>query len=498
MPLVRTLAALTLALVACVPSDRADDASASTTPAATSATGPEPLVLRVPRDGGAARVHHYPNLDSIAWTATSALPAIARVLAFDEEGGGLVLTDARGRVGRIDLRLGTVSVPRDPELRGLASADGYAVFGIDRAGEVVRLTPTDERWRFDPDAPATGVFPQSNGWLLVAGRDGEATRVWRLRPPQTRIADSTILSRTGSTTATAVGDRLYFGAGAELLPMQGSDLASLTPIELDGPVAAVAATPSGDRVFVVEKGAREIAVVGRYEEDVVSRIELPGVVRDLRVDAYGRFLIARPASGDSAWVVALATGEVQGAVRTAWRADLPYVAPDGAIALASGADVVFVDGETLQRRRTVAGGAADLWFAFEWDGFRQRGQTDDGQMAEAATPREDPVAAAIDSIEQADSVAVPLTPPAAVSVDSAPAVARPGFIVSFAALLSEQSARDLATAIVVGDRRARVARSERSGTTIYRVLIGPYPTRAEAERVGQASGQSYWVYEETP
>ena len=36
-----------------------------------------------------------------------------------------------------------------------------------------------------------------------------------------------------------------------------------------------------------------------------------------------------------------------GSVRTAWRADLPTVLPDGAIATVAGADVRLVDGASL-------------------------------------------------------------------------------------------------------------------------------------------------------
>jgi len=32
-----------------------------------------------------------------------------------------------------------------------------------------------------------------------------------------------------------------------------------------------------------------------------------------------------------------------------------------------------------------------------------------------------------------------------------------------------------------------------SGVTVYRVVLGPYATRDEAERIGRASGLSYYV-----
>jgi cell division protein FtsN len=50
----------------------------------------------------------------------------------------------------------------------------------------------------------------------------------------------------------------------------------------------------------------------------------------------------------------------------------------------------------------------------------------------------------------------------------------------------------------VGGETARVVTSVRDGATIYRVVLGPYRSREEAERVGKESGQSYWVYEGGP
>jgi len=80
------------------------------------------------------------------------------------------------------------------------------------------------------------------------------------------------------------------------------------------------------------------------------------------------------------------------------------------------------------------------------------------------------------------------------------AVHRPnaGFTVSFAALLVADKARELASQIRVGSENARVVTAVRDGSTIYRVVLGPYTTREEAERVGRESKQSYWIYEGGP
>jgi cell division protein FtsN len=50
----------------------------------------------------------------------------------------------------------------------------------------------------------------------------------------------------------------------------------------------------------------------------------------------------------------------------------------------------------------------------------------------------------------------------------------------------------------VDGQQPRITTSERAGKTLYRVVLGPYPSRAEAERVGRASGQSYWIFEGAP
>jgi len=37
-----------------------------------------------------------------------------------------------------------------------------------------------------------------------------------------------------------------------------------------------------------------------------------------------------------------------------------------------------------------------------------------------------------------------------------------------------------------------------AGSPIYRVVMGPYLTRGEADRIGRASKREYWIYEGSP
>jgi hypothetical protein len=89
-----------------------------------------------------------------------------------------------------------------------------------------------------------------------------------------------------------------------------------------------------------------------------------------------------------------------------------------------------------------------------------------------------------------DSVQLP-PPPVTDSV-----VKPAGFTVSFFTLLSQQRAQAEAAAIRVGDQTAHVETVVRSGVPMYRVILGPYPTCAEAQRVAKAAGKTgVWIPE---
>ncbi|MCY7380537.1 MAG: SPOR domain-containing protein [Gemmatimonadaceae bacterium] len=207
------------------------------------------------------------------------------------------------------------------------------------------------------------------------------------------------------------------------------------------------------------------------------------------MDPRGRYLRPRPRGEDSTIVIALGTNRVVGALATQWRADLPFVAPDGGIAVAQAADVFIVDGETLRPVARVRGGSADFWYPFRWTGFRPRAAALD-QPVEFAGPSDSARAAQDSAAALSDSVAPP-----PVAGDTAPRKSA-GWTVSFAALLVPERAAELAARIRVGNESARVVTALRDGSTIYRVVLGPYPTRAEAERVGREAKTSFWVYEE--
>jgi hypothetical protein len=476
---------LTLVLAGCG-SDRRAEPATRTASAVQAPRGPDLLVLRIAQKGGSARVYAYPRLDTIVWSAPSA-PAPARVLAFDDEAGEIAYVDGRGLPVRIDFRQGGAATVSRAKLSAIASTDGSSIYAIAADGGVQRFSESGT-WKWKPPLAPRALFPQADGSLLVLAERKDGSVLWRLRPPALEVVDSIVLARVDRTLRTQVGDLLYLGAETLLTGIRTRTMEQVASISMDDPIELLSATPSGDRVFVVTAGDSAIHIVDRYRARVSGEIALGRHTEELRMDPLGRYLLARPEGRDSAVVIALGTNRVIGAVATAWRADVPFVAPDGGIAVAQGADVNLVDGESLKQVARVRGGAADFWYPFRWTGFRPRAASLD-QPVEFVGVSDSAVQ---DSLALADS-----TVPAPQPVDSAPRRAA-GWTVSFAALLAPEKARELASQIRVGNETARVITATRDGATIYRVVLGPYASRDEAERVGRESKNSYWVYEGGP
>jgi hypothetical protein len=445
-------------------------------------------MLRVPRSGGVARVTSYPNIDSVVWTGTDSVPALDRILAFDAEAGSIsAVISARNAPLWIDLRVGKVVRPvvKQP-LRNVVSVDGESIFAIGSDGVIVRFTPTGN-WPFKAPVPPRAIFPQVNGSLLILAGRSAGARIWRMRPPDDQITDSVMLANATNGASAPLGDRVYFLTGPRtLVGIHARTLQRGTPITFDRAVTNLVATPSGDRFYVTSDSSNELGIVARFQDRVVGQVTLPGRARDLRVDPFGRYILARAAKGDSVWIVSVGTDRVIGTIHTPWRGDLPLVAPDGAVVLQTGNDVAFVDPQSMREVNRAVGGAADFWYPFVWGGFRPR-------SAALDTP------AAFSSDSDSVAVIAPVVADSAKTSTSTPVdTLKNGFTVSFAALLDEAKAREQAAQISVDGQTARVVTTVTDGTAVYRVVLGPFPTRDDAERVGRASAKAYVVYAGSP
>lgn len=473
--------------------------------------GPDPIVVRAARKGGKARAYRYPALDSAVWTSAQNVPAVSSLMAFDHENGLLAYADSAGMAGWIDLRLGSVRPATRKRVTSPATADGWSVYGISGKSDIVRFTPAGDWTLSVKNRVISDLLPQEDGTLLVLFDGGDAkTLVMRLRPPDSRWLDSLELERPEHVARTDVGDRVYFSVGRQLQAVSTANLREAANVRISGEITALAPTPSGDRIYVVSQ-SDAIDVYDRYRNEVVARVQVPGVVTELRMDGFGRYLLARSALGDTAWVISTGSNRYLGAIAGTWRSDLPAVGVDGVIATVRGANVVFVDPSNMQQVGQAKGGAGDVWYFMLWNGFRPRAQGIDQPVQFSWRGQDSLIAAALgdtgriafvggagaaDSARRATATAPPARIDAARTPPPPPATT--SWTVSFAVVLSEERARSVAGEIVVDGERAHVVPGRSGETNVFRVVLGPYRTRADAERVGKASGRQYWVYDGVP
>src|SRR5205085_11941625 len=99
----------------------------------------------------------------------------------------------------------------------LAAARDGSIYGVGANGTILRMTPNGD-WTYKPSQPATSVFPQPDGSVLVAIGKGAKARLIKLFPPDTRVLDSLMLppSLVGAER-TQLGDQLYLATDTALL-----------------------------------------------------------------------------------------------------------------------------------------------------------------------------------------------------------------------------------------------------------------------------------------
>lgn len=492
----RLLSVFWLALAAC--SDTRGPAGDGVA-AFGAAYGQDPIALRVARGGGVVRAYQYPRLDSLIWSSTQAIGPQARVLAFDAESGLEAYVDRSGVPGWVDLRVGTIKPSRTSKIAVMTSSDAWSIYGVTRDTVVHRSTPSGE-WEFTTSQKVRGLFPVQDGGLVVLTSDDGTSTLMRLRPPERTVLDSAIVPTPTYTAMSPLGDRMYLATGREVVALNTSTFDEVARVTFDGTVIALTTTPSGDRLYVAIEQSRDIAIFDRYSGERSEFVRLPGPAKELRIDPLGRLLLARPDTGDSVWVIDVGTNRVLATLPTAWRADLPNVGPDGAVATIAGRDVQFTVPGHDKPRIIVTDGANEVWHFVFWNGFRPRAPgldlpvvfpIDSYYVAPPADSLATPVPAPVESLPSRPQV-VP-----ADTTSRAPAVSAV-WSVQVAAVLSEPRARDIARTIRVDGVQPRVVVSDVDGARVYRVVMGPFSSRAEADRVGRQSGRDYWVFEGVP
>jgi DNA-binding beta-propeller fold protein YncE len=421
------------------------------------------------------RAYRLPTLAEIPNAVRGRLPPVARVVGLDAESQVLFVTTATGELLSLDLETGRVDT--------VAASVVVTVLGPDQTLFVVdakrRVTSVARRARLTWPQPLS-VAPRelfgAADQRLIAVVPGDSTRPSTLRlitvaadqPPATRV-----LPFTGDVAATRWGDLVAVASdsGVLLVDPQARREAAFVPLA-DHP-RALAFSPSGHRVYVARRTGAGLAVIDRYERAEVDGVALPTPAATVRLDPLGRWLLARPSIGDSVWVIDLPIKTLVGTVATSWDRDLPAIAPDGSLLVGQENDVVAYRADSVVKETgRVRGGDADLWTFTPGrsSGFR-------GTLADAQTssPAPDSAGGAVAGTPGPEG---PLYVQVSTSQNEA-----------WSAQMAQQLSRAGLAARVLPPKGLDDG---------FRVVLGPYESRDQAEAIGRKLGRPFWIYQPSP
>src|SRR5438105_12539177 len=319
------------------------------------------VAIRLAAKGGTPQLYRLPRLAPVEGVLKGKLPPVERVVGLDPGSEFLFVTTAKHDLLALDLGSGRVDTVGTNIKQAALGPDG-TLYAVDSSRHVISLS---RRTRFTwpqvltalprdlfgaADQHLVGVIPQDR--LLVAAAD---------QPPTVRP-----IAAGGDVAATRWGDLVAVASDSGVTfydPVGRRDPAF---VKLTDAPRALAFSPSGHRIYVARRNMPGLAVIDRYDRRELDGVALPGPVAALRVDPLGRWLLARPTIGDSAWIVDMPIKQHTGIVPTQWQADLPAISPDGMLIFRRGADVVSMRPDSLIEVVRVQRGAGDLWVLSSW------------------------------------------------------------------------------------------------------------------------------------
>lgn len=412
------------------------------------------VAIRLPAKGGTPLLYRLPKLTPVEGVLRGKLPAVDRVVGLDPESEFLFVTTAKHELLALDLGSGRVDTVAVNVKQAALGPDG-TLYAVDSLRHVVSLA---RRTRFTwpqaltalprdmfgaADQHLVGVIPQDK--LLVAAAD---------QPPTVRP-----IAAGGDVAASRWGDLVAVASDSGVTLYDPVGRREPGFVRLADAPRALAFSPSGHRIYVARRSVPGLAVIDRFERKELDGVALPGPVAALRLDPLGRWLLARPTVGDSAWIVDLPIKRHTGIIPTRWQPDLPTISPDGMLIYRRGTDVVSSRPDSLNEVGKVTNGANDLWVLTTW------------------LPR-----------------GVPASVASTAAADSAGAGAEGPLYVQVSTSQNPEWSGHLADDLTRAGLAARVLPPQHPDDG-YRVVLGPYATREQAEATGRRLGRPFWIYQ---
>lgn len=469
-------------------------------------------LLVVPRGGGVAELRAVEDPSRVRWSGTAELPPtqgahpLGRAVVLHATDGIVLVFHPSGEVLR---EVGSVPA----HARWVRGEEGGAFVWDTNA-----LVITEDGDRLISAADRVSwAAPASGDRALVLTETGDAARLelWDADGDVPVAAHS--VPNHGPALVTGWGREVLLAEGDDGRTLVGRTLPDLDAVEhtrLDRAPVVLAASPSQHRLFAASAGESRLEAIDRYGWETVGRSTVDGTIREVRPAVTGELVLAF----DGAQIWALRAGDTRAAqIGSDWRIDLPLGLPGGRILGAIGGSVRSFDregGDPIE----VVGPADAWWLPVRWTPRRVEpvvstptmetssqdsvevdesggqvlniGLTTVGRVAGRAVA--DMSSADIDFVTEA-SVATP--------GEGDPYTVIPdGFYAVATSSRQLESLRALQSSLEGSGYRTEVlTRRDEANELWYRLMVGPYSSRQEAETaVGslrRERGISAWIHE---
>lgn len=440
-------------------------------------TGEETL-LRLPADGGSVRIYRSDSLVPLDWRLRGRMPDIRTVLGANAEDRMAYAVGKDGDVIGLDL----VARRQRPWLTNVhlvAATEDGGIMAVDSNNHPLLF---GGRSVTELDGP-----PISGSNVTLARAPGISRRIVTYSPTTRSLAlrsedgvEHTFRVPAGQLATSWLGDVAAITTDSGVVVVEPGGTLAPRFIKIDGIPIAGAFSPSAHQ-FYLARSRGDLLILNRFGWDKIATIKLPGAARQLRPDRSGRWLLCRPASGEMIWLVDLVRREVVATIPGPWAHDLPQISGGRTLLMRSGDDLVAWD--IVASPPTPSGrlrdAASDHFLLLPWT---PAGNSREQQLANRDLPD-----------EQASEVAPAVGADSAVAAAADTSGAGEGSI--FIQVSSSQNvayARALVRQLDEIGFPARLLDPKAAGDG-YRVVIGPYPTREDAEAAGRRLGRPYFV-----
>lgn len=398
------------------------------------------------------RLYRLPELTEATWHFDNAGFIAGTVVGFANDDDQAYALTAQNEFTVLDLAIGRVrAVDTGIVMAALGPTGIPLAVRRDRSVETI-VNRAVVPWGAKLPSLPTHLWGGTGGQVIAVMQTDSGRQLVLLTQGQAPVTQR--LSE-GPVAASLWGDIVAVAADTGVVLYEPSKEHPPTFVRLRTHPRAIAVSPSGNTVYAVAE-QRDLLVIDRFQTRLLQRIKLPAEGGALRADPMGRLLLVKPASGDSIWIVDPARGELIAAVPGEWSDDLPAVAPDGTVLLRRGADVVALAPVTLEVLGRTIGGAKDRWLLAEWDARRP-------------------------ALQAARDTAAPVT------------TGTEELFVQVSSSSNATLATDLARSLQSAGLKASVLPPSESDSS-YKVVLGPYPTRAAADAIGRKLGRPYWIF----